>query len=50
MIPPTTSRRKCGIGCLPFLFEIKIPNVAINQSDDQRSAQQNRCCADMIAP
>ena len=35
---------------LPFLFEIKIPNVSVNQRDDQRSAKQNRCRPYMIAP
>src|SRR5205823_11454743 len=35
---------------LPFLFEIKIPNVPIYQSDYQRRAQQDRRCADMVSP
>src|SRR5438046_8606227 len=36
--------------CLPFLFEIEIPNVAINQRDNQRRAQQNCCCTNMPTP
>src|SRR4051794_34862647 len=36
--------------CLPFIFEIKIPNVAVNQSNDQCSAKQNRSRPNMIAP
>src|SRR6478672_1842915 len=35
---------------LSFLFEIKIPNVMINQRDNQRRAQQNYSCTDMISP
>src|SRR6476620_9071282 len=37
-------------GCMPLFFEIKVPNVPINESDDQCSAEQNCCCANMIAP
>src|SRR5262249_11421409 len=32
------------------LFEIQIPNVTINQSNNQCSAQQDRCCSYVIAP
>src|SRR5947208_13578658 len=35
---------------LTFLFEIKIPAVAINQRDNQRGAQQDRCRTDMMPP
>src|SRR4029453_1308097 len=35
---------------LSFLFEIKIPNGTINQRDNQRRAQQNYSCTDMISP
>src|SRR5882762_7882377 len=33
-----------------FLFEIKIPDVPIYQSDYQCRAQQDRCCANMVSP
>ena len=36
--------------CLAFLFEIEVPDVAINQSDNQRSAQQDRHCSNVIPP
>ena len=35
---------------LPLLFEIKIPDIPIYQSDYQRRAQQDRCCANVISP
>ena len=35
---------------VPFLFEIKIPNVTINQRDNQRRAQQNYSCTDVVSP
>ena len=35
---------------LPFVFEIEIPDVAINQRDNQRCAQQDRCRAHILAP
>ena len=42
--------QKMRNGCMPLLFEIKVPNVPINESDDQCSAEQNCCCTNMIAP
>src|SRR5205807_4912028 len=35
---------------LLFLFEINIPHITINQRHDERRAQQNGSCADVIAP
>ena len=42
--------QKMRNGCLSFLFEIKIPNLPINESDDQSSAQQDCRCTNMKAP
>ena len=36
--PANDFTQKMRNRCLPFRFEIKIPNVAIDQSDDQRRA------------
>ena len=35
---------------LPFFLEIKIPDVAIDQRDHERSAQQNGGRGDMCTP
>src|SRR5512133_1326051 len=36
--------------CLPFLFEIEIPDVTINQRDNQCRAQQDCCRTHMVSP
>jgi hypothetical protein len=35
---------------LPSLFEIKIPHITVDQSDNERSAEKNCCCSDVISP
>jgi hypothetical protein len=37
-------------GCLPFLLEIKIPEIVINEGDDDSRAEENEGGADVIAP
>src|SRR6266853_3333446 len=48
--PADNLTKKMRDQCLPFLFEIEIPNVPIDQSDHERCAQQDNGCADMISP
>src|SRR5215472_17287821 len=36
--------------CLSFLLEIKVPNVTINESDNERGAQQNGSRSNVITP